>query len=135
MTTGLSATLRAPFDEAVKRTTEALADQGFGVLTTIDVKATLKKKLGHDMEDYLILGACNPVLAHRALEMDRQVGQLMPCNVVVRIDPASPDGAVLVEAMDPNIMAQNAAQQGLRDVADEATAKLRAAIDKLTLPD
>ncbi|GAB4696898.1 DUF302 domain-containing protein [Mycobacterium avium subsp. hominissuis] len=113
------------------RTTKALADQGFGVLTTIDVKATLKQKLGADMEDYLILGACNPALAHRALGIDRQIGQLLPCNVVVRSDPAEGD-AVLVEAMDPQLMVKVTGEAGaLQEVADQATAKLQAAISAL----
>ncbi len=131
MTPGLNATLHTSFDDAVERTTKALAEQGFGVLTTIDVKATLKQKLGEDMEDYLILGACNPSLAHRALEVDRQIGQLLPCNVVVRTDPAGPGDTVLVEAMDPQIMVRVADQPGLQDIADQAAAKLQAAISAL----
>lgn len=132
MTPGLSTTLHTSFEEAVKRTTEALADQGFGVLTTIDVKATLKQKLGEDMEDYLILGACNPVLAHRALGINRQLGQLLPCNVVVRADPDGAGEAILVEAMDPQIMVQVTDEPAaLQDVADQAAAKLQAAIGAL----
>lgn len=131
MTSKLSATLHTAFPDAVDRTTKALADQGFGVLTTIDVKATLKQKLGADMEDYLILGACNPALAHRALGIDRQIGQLLPCNVVVRSDPAEGD-AVLVEAMDPQLMVKVTGEAGaLQEVADQATAKLQAAISAL----
>jgi uncharacterized protein (DUF302 family) len=127
----LSTTLHTAFPDAVDRTTKALADQGFGVLTTIDVKATLKQKLGADMEDYLILGACNPALAHRALGIDRQIGQLLPCNVVVRSDPAEGD-AVLVEAMDPQLMVKVTGEAGaLQEVADQATAKLQAAISAL----
>ncbi|KAA1430545.1 DUF302 domain-containing protein, partial [Mycolicibacter arupensis] len=120
MTAGLSATVHAPFGDVVKRTIEALADQGFGVLTTIDLTATLKQKLEYDMEDYLILGACNPALAQRALDVDRHIGQLMPCNVVVRCDPAGPAGGVLVEAMDPTVMTQTTSQTGLQEIADEA---------------
>ncbi|TXI57962.1 DUF302 domain-containing protein [Mycolicibacter arupensis] len=131
MTAGLNTTVHAPFGDVVKRTIEALADHGFGVLTTIDVTATLKQKLGHDMEDYLILGACNPALAQRALDVDRHIGQLMPCNVVVRCDPADPAGGILVEAMDPTVMTQTTSQTGLQEIADEATTKLRAAIDTL----
>jgi uncharacterized protein (DUF302 family) len=131
MTFGLTTTLHTSFEDAVEQATQALADQGFGVLTTIDVKATLKQKLGEDMENYLILGACNPSLAHRALNVDRQIGQLLPCNVVVRSDPNAPDGTVLVEAMDPQIMVRVVEQPGLRDVADQATAKLKAVINAL----
>lgn len=131
MTSKLSTTLHTSFPDAVDRTTKALADQGFGVLTTIDVKATLKQKLGADMEDYLILGACNPALAHRALGIDRQIGQLLPCNVVVRSDPTEGD-AVLVEAMDPQLMVKVTGEAGaLQEVADQATAKLQAAISAL----
>ncbi|WP_104183694.1 DUF302 domain-containing protein [Mycobacterium avium] len=131
MTSKLSTTLHTAFPDAVDRTTKALADQGFGVLTTIDVKATLKQKLGADMEDYLILGACNPALAHRALGIDRQIGQLLPCNVVVRSDPAEGD-AVLVEALDPQLMVKVTGEAGaLQEVADQATAKLQAAISAL----
>jgi len=132
MTLGLSTTLQTSFEDAVERTTRALADHGFGVLTTIDVKATLKQKLGEDMEDYLILGVCNPALAHRALGVDRQIGQLLPCNVVVRKDPANPGDKVIVEAMDPQIMVQVAGQpEALQDIAEEAAAKVRAAINAL----
>ncbi|OBB80680.1 ABC transporter [Mycobacterium colombiense] len=132
MTSALSTTLHTSFEDAVERTTKALADQGFGVLTTIDVKATLKQKLGEDMEDYLILGACNPTLAHRALGIRRQIGQLLPCNVVVRSDPAGDADAVLVEAMDPQLMVRVTGDQAaLQEVADQATAKLQAAIGAL----
>lgn len=132
MTLGLSTTLHTSFEDAVDRTTKALADQGFGVLTTIDVKATLKQKLGEDMENYLILGACNPALAHRALDIHRQIGQLLPCNVVVRSDLAGDGDAVLVEAMDPQLMVKVTGEQGaLQEVADQATARLQAAIGAL----
>jgi uncharacterized protein (DUF302 family) len=126
----LSTTLHTSFDDAVRRTREALADQGFGVLTEIDVKATLKAKLNEDMEDYLILGACNPPLAHRAVNIDRQIGLLLPCNVVVRADPRA-DGTVLVEAMDPQVLVEVTGEAELRPVADEVATKLQAAIDSL----
>ena len=99
----LSTTLHTSFDDAVERTRQALSEQGSGVLTEIDMKATLKAKLGEDMEDYLILGACNPPLAHRAVNINRQIGLLLPCNVVVRTDPDDSE-AVLVEAMDPQVL-------------------------------
>lgn len=126
----LSTTLHTSFDDAVERTRQALAEQGFGVLTEIDMKATLKAKLGEDMEDYLILGACNPPLAHRAVNIDRQIGLLLPCNVVVRADQNDPD-TVLVEAMDPQVLVDVTGEGELRPVADEVTAKLQAAIDSL----
>lgn len=131
MTLAISTTLHTSFDDAVARTRQALADQGFGVLTEIDVKATLKAKLDEDVEDYLILGACNPPLAHRAIDVDRQIGLLLPCNVVVRTD-RNDAGAVIVDAMDPQVMVQVADAPGLQDVADDAAIKLRAAIAALT---
>jgi uncharacterized protein (DUF302 family) len=130
MSIAISTSLQVPFDDAVTRTREALAGQGFGVLTEIDMKATLKAKLDQDMENYLILGACNPPLAHRAVEIDRQIGLLLPCNVVVRENPAE-DGTVLVEAMNPQLLVQVTDQPELQPVADEVTAKLQAAIDSL----
>ena len=126
----LSTTLHTSFEDAVERTRKALSDQGFGVLTEIDMKATLKAKLGEDMEDYLILGACNPPLAHRAVNADRQIGLLLPCNVAVRADVDS-DNTVIIDAMDPQVMVQLSDQPGLREVADEAAAKLQAAIKAL----
>ncbi|MGV0719705.1 DUF302 domain-containing protein [Mycolicibacterium elephantis] len=126
----LSTSLKTTFDDAVTRTREALAEQGFGVLTEIDVKATLKTKLDEDMENYLILGACNPPLAHRALGVERQIGLLLPCNVVVRSDPDDPE-TTLVEAMDPQILVDVTSEPGLKPIADEVATKLKAAIDAL----
>lgn len=131
MTLAISTALRTSFEDAVEMTRKALAEQGFGVLTEIDLKATLKAKLDKDMENYLILGACNPPLAHRAVNVDRKIGLLLPCNVVVRSDPAR-DGIVIVDAMDPQIMVQVADEPGLREVADDAAEKLHAAIDALS---
>ncbi|MER5994478.1 MULTISPECIES: DUF302 domain-containing protein [Streptomyces] len=116
------------FDTAVAAVRRALADQGFGVLTEIDVRATLKTKLDHDMEDYLILGACNPPLAHRALEADRSIGLLLPCNVVVRRD----GDHTLVQALDPGTMVTLTGLDALTPVADEATARLDAALSALS---
>lgn len=130
MSIAISTSLQSTFPDAVTRTREALAGQGFGVLTEIDMKATLKAKLGRDMEDYLILGACNPPLAYRAVSIDRQIGLLLPCNVVVRADPVD-DTRVLVEAMDPQLLVQVTGDPALQEVADEVTGKLRAAIETL----
>lgn len=131
MSIAISTSLQVPFDDAVTRTREALAGQGFGVLTEIDMKATLKAKLDQDMENYLILGASNPPLAHRAVEIDRQIGLLLPCNVVVRTDPAD-DSRVLVEAMNPQLLVEVTSEPALQPVADEVTAKLRTAIHALS---
>ncbi|GAA4790650.1 DUF302 domain-containing protein [Actinomycetospora chlora] len=112
--------LDLPYAEAVARVREALAAEGFGVLTEIDVRATMSAKLGVEFEDYVILGACNPQLAHRALEVDRSVGLLLPCTVTVRADgPAS-----VVELLDPQTMVQVTGLAGLGPIADEAGARL-----------
>ena len=95
------------------------------MLTEIDVQATLKSKLGQDMEEYLILGACNPELAHQALDVDREIGLLLPCNVVVRRS----GGATVVEALDPQVMVSLPGRPELQPVADEAAARLGAALD------
>jgi uncharacterized protein (DUF302 family) len=124
---GISVRLGEPYAAVVARVRDALKEQGFGVLTEIDVKATLQQKLGEDMEDYLILGACNPPLAHRALQADRHIGLLLPCNVVVRADGAG----TIVEALDPQVMADLAGQPDLKDVADEAARRLAAALKTL----
>jgi uncharacterized protein (DUF302 family) len=113
------------FDEAVQRTRAALADQGFGVLTEIDVQATLKTKLDQDMEPYLILGACNPQLASQALEVERDIGLLLPCNVVVRRD----GDFTLVQALDPQVMVSLPGRPELQGVADEAAKRLGAALE------
>ncbi|MCJ0894367.1 DUF302 domain-containing protein [Rhodococcus sp. IEGM 1401] len=131
MNIALSTTLTdTDFDTAVDAVKASLADQGFGVLTEIDMQATLKAKLDEDMEQYLILGACNPTLAHRAVGVMRQIGLLLPCNVVVRADTSAP-GSIIVEAMNPDIMVQATGEPALSDVAAEATTKLQAAIDAL----
>ncbi|MFD8481751.1 DUF302 domain-containing protein [Kitasatospora sp. NPDC059673] len=127
MTDDFTALLNHPFTDAVDRVRAALAAQGFGILTEIDMPATLQAKIGVGMEDYLILGACNPELAHRALEIDRRVGLMLPCNVVVR----DLGGSVLAEAMDPKLMVQFTGRPELGAVADEAAAKLRAAMAAL----
>lgn len=126
----LSTTLHTSFEDAVERTRAALADQGFGVLTEIDMRFTLKAKLGEEIEDYTILGACNPPLAHRAVTADREIGLLLPCNVAVRRDPENAD-TIIVDAMDPQVMVQVSDAPGLRAVTDDAAEKLRKAISSL----
>jgi uncharacterized protein (DUF302 family) len=121
---GISVTTEAPFAETVQRVRDSLLEQGFGVLTEIDVRATMREKLGFEMEDYLILGACNPPLADRALGTDRSIGLLLPCNVVVRTGPE----ATIVEALNPQLMAEVTGQPSIQPVADEATARIRAAL-------
>jgi uncharacterized protein (DUF302 family) len=106
--------------------TEALAAQGFGVLTRIDVAATLKTKIDADLEEYVILGACNPPLAFRALQASRQVGLLLPCNVVLRAE----DGGTRVEAVDPETLLPSD-DQAMCDVAADARARLAAALGAL----
>jgi uncharacterized protein (DUF302 family) len=130
MGTALSARVATSFEDAVSRTREALAQQGFGVITEINFKDALKAKLDLDMEEYLILGACNPALAHRAIGVDREIGLLLPCNVLVRADPNEPQ-TVIVEAMDPGILVEVTREPALMAIAHEVTAKLSAAIASL----
>lgn len=128
MTYGKTITLHTSHAEAVSRVREALSVQGFGVLTEIDVASTMKAKLGEKVEDYVILGACNPSLAFRALGVDRSLGLLLPCNVVVRTAEA---GSV-VEILDPEIMVAVADSPQLKPVADEASRRLDAVIASLS---
>jgi uncharacterized protein (DUF302 family) len=130
MSYGYTTRLPEPVTPAlVQRVRDALQAQGFGVLTEIDVRATMAAKIGVEMEDYLILGACNPPLAHRALDVDRQIGLLLPCNVVVRADGTD---ATWVEALDPQVMVEVTGRSDLKQVADDAATRLHAAIDSLS---
>jgi len=122
MTYGSSTILDRPFAEAVAATREALAGQGFGVLTTIDMAGTLKTKLDVDLPPQVILGACNPPLAYRALQVEESIGLLLPCNVVVR---ALDDGRTLVQTLDPQVMVSVTGNPALAEVADDAAARLR----------
>ena len=125
---GISAVLDLDYELAVEQAVAALKEQGFGVLTEIDVKATLKKKLDVDFQRYVILGACNPPLAYRALSAERDVGLLLPCNVIVY---ENADGSSTVSALNPMAAMAVTGNAALEEVAKLATARLRAAIDRL----
>ncbi len=129
MTYALSSTVRMPFAQALDATRAALEEQGFGVLTEIDLAATLKEKLGADIAPQVILGACRPPLAKAALDAEPSIGLLLPCNVVVR---AVDDASTLVEAMDPDIMVTLTANDALAEVAADARQRLGAALEALT---
>jgi uncharacterized protein (DUF302 family) len=125
---GRTVLLDEPVSEVIPRVKEALKAQGFGVLTEIDVQATLREKIGAETEPYVILGACNPRLAHRALELEPDVGLLLPCNVVVRTH----EGRTVVSALDPGVIADLADHPDLKPIAEEATRLLDAALESLT---
>jgi uncharacterized protein (DUF302 family) len=119
---------RATFDEALEKVTAALKREGFGVLTQIDVKETLKKKLDVDFRRYVILGACNPPLAHKALSAEAQIGLLLPCNVVVQ---EASEGGVTVSIADPRAMFSLVNNPRLTPVVEEADQRLRRVIASL----
>jgi uncharacterized protein (DUF302 family) len=128
MSFGIQKTLALSFDEALARVPAALQAEGFGVLTEIDVQATLKKKLDVDFRRYRILGACNPQFAHRALSSSLDVGMLMPCNVIVY---ETDDGRTVVSAVDPVQTMASKAELDLLPIAEEVQLKLRRVIDSL----
>lgn len=123
-----STTLDVPFEEAIEKTTAALKEEGFGVLTEIDIKSTLKKKLDVDFKKYQILGACNPPLAHKALTAEEHIGLMLPCNVIVQeLD----NGKVEVAAIDPVASMQAVENDNLGDVAQKVRGLLKKVIDSL----
>ena len=124
----LSGTTSLDFAGAVARVRETLKEEGFGVLTEIDVQETLKEKLGEDVAPYLILGACNPPYAHRALELEPELGTLLPCNVVVY---PQQDGTTRVSAVDPVAMLGIVGRSDLEPIADEIQEKLERALEQV----
>ena len=132
MSYALTTTIRHPFADTLTATRASLADQGFGILTEIDIQATLKAKLDVDVPPQVILGACRPPLAHAALQAEPSVGLLLPCNVVVR---ALDDNTTVVEALDPKVMVSLTHNDALSPVADDAGQRLAAALDALAPAD
>ncbi|HWJ21494.1 MAG TPA: DUF302 domain-containing protein [Gemmatimonadaceae bacterium] len=124
---GMSATVPLAYDEAVARTKDALASEGFGVLSEIDVAATLKKKLEVDFRPYVILGACNPPLAYKALTAERDIGLLLPCNVIVYADDEP--GRSVVAAMDPVPALELTGNERIRPVAQDVRARLERVLE------
>ncbi len=123
-----SATMDVPFDDAIDKVIDELKKEGFGVLTDIDMKATLKKKLDVDYHKYRILGACNPPFAYKALQAENKIGTMLPCNVIVQ---ETEDGKVEVAAVDPVASMQAIQNSELRDIANQIQAKLKKVIDSL----
>lgn len=128
MTYYFSRVIEGGFDAVVGRTREALKQEGFGVITEIDVQATLKTKIDLDFRPYLILGACNPAMAHEALQIEDKVGTMLPCNVVVQ---ARPDGTIEVAAIDPVASMQSVGNPALSTKAAEVAARLRDALERI----
>lgn len=116
------------FEDALERVREALAEQGFGILTEIDIQKTLEKKLDVDFEKYRILGACNPNLAHQALQNEEMIGLLLPCNVVVKADD---EGNAVVGILKPREMFSVVDVEGMDEVVDEADQRLQSALEAL----
>lgn len=130
MSYGISTVVDAAFPETLERVRTALQREGFGILTEIDFAATLAAKVGAVMDPYVVLGACNPPLAHQALAAEPGIGLLLPCNVAVRAD----GDRTIVEALDPQVMVTLTGNAQVQPLADDATARLRAALATLNAP-
>ena len=126
---GLGVEVALPYEQAVERTKAELAKEGFGVLTEIDVKATLKKRLDVDFRPYVILGACNPPLAHRALSAERDIGLLLPCNVIVYA--ADAPGRSVVAALDPEAQLQLTGRKDLEPLAADVRQRLERVLERV----
>ncbi|MEJ2492818.1 MAG: DUF302 domain-containing protein [Ignavibacteriaceae bacterium] len=124
---GFSKTIDLSFENTIEKVTEELKKEGFGVLTTIDVKETLKKKIDVDFKKYTILGACNPPLAHKALQAEEEIGLLLPCNVIVY----EKDNKTAVSVFNPGLMSQVVDNKNLKPVADEVKEKLKRVLNNI----
>jgi uncharacterized protein (DUF302 family) len=124
---GFSKSVDISFSDAIDKVTEELKKEGFGVLTTIDVKETLKKKIDVDFKNYTILGACNPPLAHRALQTEEEIGLLLPCNVIVY----EKDNNSVVSVFNPSLMSSVVENENLNPIADEVKEKLKRVFDNI----
>jgi len=127
MSYGYTKKLDLSFTDAVERTKEGLQKEGFGVLTEIDLKATLKKKIDVDFDNYIILGACNPLLAHKALQAEKEIGLLLPCNVIIYEDA----GSIFVSAILPSVAMGMVENADLPEIAKEVEDKLKRVIDNI----
>jgi len=128
MSYGFSKKVNLTYDEAIETVTEELKKEGFGILTEIDIKATLKKKLNVDFRPYKILGACNPPFAHKALQAEEQIGLMLPCNVIVYVND---NGETIVSAVDPAASMQAVKNEALGEVAETIQGKLMDVINRL----
>lgn len=124
---GYKRELTAPYEEVVQKTVDELKKEGFGVLTEIDVKATLKNKLDVDFDKYVILGACNPPFAYQSLQAERDIGLLLPCNVIVY----EQNGKTYVSAILPSVAMNMVKNEGLRDIAEQVEQKLKKVVDSI----
>jgi len=125
---GISKPVSLSYERAIEKVTEELKKEGFGVLTTIDVKDTLKKKLDVDFNRYVILGACNPLFAYKALQAEEQIGLLLPCNVIVY----EKEGKTIVGAFDPMSMTKLVENEALKPIAEDVAARLQRVLDSLS---